>query len=103
MASGVLGTANVGALTNTIVYTVPAGKVATVNINICNRNSGVAKVRLALAATGTPSSAEYIEYDCSIAGNGVLERTGFVLDAAKNIVVYSYTANVSVVIHGFEE
>lgn len=103
MASGILGAQNVGALVNTTVYTVPAGKVATVNINICNRNSGVAKVRVALSATGTPGNAEYVEYDAGIAGNGVLERTAFVLDAGKNVVVYSDTANVSVVVHGFEE
>lgn len=103
MASGILGAADIAANTGTTIYTVPAAKVATANINICNRNTNSVKIRIALASTGTPSAAEYIEYDTTLAGNGVLERTAFVLNSGKNVVVYSDTANVSAIVHGFEE
>jgi len=34
---------------------------------------------------------------------GVLERTGIALQAAKNLVAFSNTANVSVSVYGVEE
>lgn len=103
MASGTLGQADLSATTNTTVYTVPSGKVATFTVNICNRNSLPIAVRLAVAATGTPGNSEYIEYDAVIPANGVLERTGIVSTASKNVVVYSSAATCSVNVYGYEE
>ena len=45
-------------------------------------------IRLAVSATGTPTNAEYLEYDTELLGNGSLERGGILLDATKNIVCY---------------
>ncbi len=103
MASGRLGFSNVTAATNTVVYTVPASKTASFSINICNRNVEAATVRIALSSTSTPVDGEYIEYGMLIISNGILERTGLILDAGKNVVVYSDIANISVVIYGVEE
>ena len=104
MATGTLGQAAPAAATNTTVYTVPTGKVGNFNINIVNRsNSSTSTVRVAIAATGTPATSEYIEYDAQIPANGVLERTGLVATAAKNVVVYSSDANTSVNVYGYEE
>lgn len=103
MPSGVLGAADLAAATNTTIYTVPASRVATVNINICNRGTSPVKIRLAVSATASPAAGSYIEYDANLAGNGVLERTGFVLEAGRLVVAYSDLATVSVVVHGFEE
>ncbi len=103
MASGRLGAVDVAATTNTTVYTVPANKTAAFSVNICNRNAAAVTVRLALAATGTPGVTEWIEYDTTIIGNGVLERTGLMLDTGKQVVAYSSAANVSVVAYGVEE
>ena len=104
MASGTLGQSAPSAVTNTTVYTVPVGKVATFNVNICNRSyvDGVL-VRIAVAATSTPSNAEYVEYEAAIAPNGVLERTGIVATAGKLVVVFASTADTSVNVYGFEE
>jgi len=102
MASGRLGIANLAAAANTTVYTAPS--VATINISVCNRNAVAVKVQLAIAsAAGAPTTAEYVEYDVTIPASGILERTGLVMSAGMHIVAYSDTANVSVVIVGFEE
>ena len=58
MASGVLGQSALSATTLTTVYTVPASTLAVVNINVVNRStSATADVRVALAATATPTTA----------------------------------------------
>lgn len=104
MATGRLGTADLSATTVTDVYTVPASTIASMNISVCNRNSTIAKVRLALSdTTVTQGADEYIEYDQAIPANGVLERTGIILDASKIVTAYSDSANVSVVVTGVEE
>ena len=104
MATGILGQSAPPALTNTIVYTVPSATVATVNISICNRSSDdIVSIRLALAAAQTPSIEEYIEYDTALQPNAVLERSGIVLNAAKNVVVWVSSFDVSVNVYGYEE
>ena len=103
MASGTLGQAALSATTNTTVYTVPASKTATFSVSICNRSATQTTVRLAIAATGTPTNAEWIEYDTVLEGNGVIERTGIVASATKNLVAFAGTADVSVNIYGYEE
>lgn len=102
MATGILGQSAPGAATNTTVYTVPAETFSVVTINVCNRGTSAATVRIALAATGTPDTTEYIEYDAEILANGVLERTGIALDTTKNVVVYASSADTSVSVYGIE-
>jgi hypothetical protein len=102
MASGTLGQSSPAAATNTTVYTVPALTVSTVTVSFANRDITSACVRLAVAATGTPSNAEYILYDVLIGQFGTLEKSGIVMSAAKNLVVYSSSPNISVNVYGFE-
>jgi hypothetical protein len=102
MANGVLGRVSLASTTLTTVYTVPVGAYA--NVNITNRTGASAAVRIALAQTAAaPLVSEYIEYDSYVAPNGVLERTGLVLDAGWSIVAYSDKANVSVQAYGIEQ
>ena len=104
MASGILGQNALAATTNTTVYTVPGSTHAVVNISVVNRSSSAAAtVRLALSATATPSNGEWIEYDVSVPKNGVLERTAISLNATKNIVAYTTSADVSVSVYGIEQ
>lgn len=103
MATGRLGGDDLAATTNTPVYAVPTGKVASCTVRFCNRTSQAVSVRLAIAAAVTPTAAEYIEYDASIPANGVLEDSGLVLEAARLIVAYASATGVSVNIYGFEE
>jgi len=84
---------------------VPAATFSVVSINVVNRSSSAsAQIRIAVASSATPSLAEYIEYDSALVANGVLERTGIVMDAAKLIVVQTPTATptLSVVVYGIE-
>ena len=103
MASGLLGSANLSATTNTTLYTVPSAKTASLSVNFCNRNQTSVTVRLAVGTNATPASADWVMYDVVIAGNGSLERSGIVLDASKLVVVYSSAANVSVQAYGYED
>lgn len=102
MATGRLGTADLSATTDTSVYTCPSSTFSVVSVNICNRNSVSAVVRLAIASSGTPTDAEWIEYGVTVPANAVLERTGLVLDAGKQIVVYGSTTGINAVVYGIE-
>ena len=106
MATGFYS-ADLAATTNTTLATVTASTVSVGTINIVNRNATSVKVRVAIAATGTPSASEYIEYDLNLTPAGTSGATynnsGIIAQAGKNIVVYSDTANVSAAYWHIEE
>ena len=107
MATGKVAAVALSAAANTSVYTVPTGKVFTGKINFCNRNAAVAKVRLAYSTSVAPLAGEWLEYDCPLSAIGstgnVLERNGECLGAGESVWAYSDTANVDVVVQGYEE
>lgn len=102
MATGLLGQAALAATTNTTVYTVPSNTFTVFSVNVLNRGASQVTVRVALAASGTPTNAEWIEYDIVVDPSGVLERTGLMMNATKNLVVWASNANVSVSTYGVE-
>jgi hypothetical protein len=105
MATGRLGAFNITTTADTTVYTVPVTTFSVVSVNICNRSSSAtANIRIAVAASATPTTAEFIEYDSALVANGTLERTGIVMDAGKLLVVSTPTAtpSLSVVVYGIE-
>jgi hypothetical protein len=107
MATGRLGIANITTTADTTVYTVPASTFSVVSVNIVNRSSSAsAQIRIAVSNLTTPVAAEYIEYDSALVANGVLERTGIVMDITngKYLVVSTPTAtpSLSVVVYGIE-
>ena len=105
MPTGRLGTANITSTAATTAYTVPAATFSVVSVNIVNRSSSAsALIRLAVSSTATPSVDEWIEFDSSLVSNGVLERTGIVMDATKQLVIQTTTATptLSVVVYGIE-
>lgn len=103
MASGLLGSADLSAATNTTLYTVPATKTASFSVNFCNRNDTAVTIRLAIGTSATPANADWVLYDVIVQGDGALERAGLVLDAGKLVVVYASAANVSVQAYGYED
>ena len=102
MATGRLGVSAIAATTLTTVYTVPTGQYTVLNVSITNRNTSAITMRMAIASTATPNIQEYIEYDTVIVPLGVFERTGLVLNAGLNIVVYTSAANIGCTIYGIE-
>ena len=106
MASGILGQTNITAqATQTSVYTVPAGKVATVNLAILNLGASSATIRVGISTSTTVTDAQYIEYNFVLASSDVFERGGLVLDAGKQIIVYASHAspNITAFVTGYEE
>ena len=101
MASGTLGQASLAATTNTTVYTV-AATPSVFNVSMNNTTGFPAAVNLAIAATGTPTAAEYLEFETVIPPNSVLERGGLVATSGKLVVAYSTVAGVSVNVYGYE-
>jgi len=105
MASGILGTASLTvASTNTVVYTVPTSKTAVVTVSVLNRDStNYTNINLAISATGAITNTNYIEFGAGLIPNGVLERSGIVMDAGKKIVVGSSNGKTTVTVWGYEE
>lgn len=91
---------------NTTAYgPVAAGKSATVNINVVNRSTTSAKVRVAISTTANPTaSTDFIEYDIPVvAGGAPLLRTGEVLKAGEYVVIYTDGDSCSARVSGFDK
>ena len=104
MATGRLANPiQLSAATNTTVYTIPSGYYSVFNVSLTNTSSSSVTIRLAMASTASPGTAEWIEYDTVILGKGVFERTGLVLDAGKYVVAYASAGSaVNVTVYGIE-
>ena len=103
MATGILASETLTATTYTEIYGPPNNTFSVVTINICNKNSTSIQVRIALATDPSiPAAGEYIEYNTEILPNGVLERSGIVIQNGRTIYAYSTQANTDVVVFGIE-
>lgn len=102
MANGVLAISNLVAATNTVVYTCPAGKTATVAVNMC-ATSASTLVRVALVK-GVDTG--YIEYDYPLGPAGSAENSmcfrAVVVDAGEQVMLRAKDAGVHAVLTGYE-
>lgn len=103
--SGLLGKSSLAPNAYQVVYTVPAGKIATLNISACNRGQSSTYLRVAVTNSGVnPLVADFIEHDFLMPGyGGVVERTAIVASPGEQIVCRSSSGNVSIRVHGFLE
>lgn len=103
------GALDLAATTDTVLMEGATGTNSTVNVRFVNRNSTAVAIRLALvddvAATAVASLSpeDYLEFDVSLRGNGVIENTGIAVPANNSLVVRSDTTLVTAIAFGFEE
>jgi hypothetical protein len=105
MSSGRLGAVEVNGAILTPLYTVPTDTVTTTNISICNKNAGAALIKIALinGTIANIASGDYIEFNTILPGNGVLERTGIVLQSGYTIAIESDIGLIDASCWGFED
>ena len=102
--SGRLGKARLAADTDTVIYTVPASTLATVNFNAVNMASNAgALVKFSISTTDTPAAGDYYEMSTLLANGDVVERTGIMLSAGERVIARASTNTVDVRVHGIEE
>lgn len=105
LKKGILGQTTPAAATLTTSYTCPALKCASVAINVCNRNSAVTNIRIAVVnAAGTTTT--YLAYDEAIPPSGQqgswAEFRAIVLGPGEYIQVYSTLATCDFTLTGVE-
>ena len=101
----VLGQSNPSAITNTTLYTVPAGNSAVIStVNICNQATTTANFRIAVRPLGAAiSSQHYIAYNTNIPAYDSINITiGMTLAATDVVTVYANTATLSFNLFGSE-
>lgn len=98
MAIGKLGSADLAATTDTLLFTAAVAQVF--NVRFANRNGTAVKVRVAIGTGGAPAAADYVTYDASVASGSILEDTGLVCSVGEKVWVRSDTDNVSARAHG---
>ena len=88
MPNGITGNVSgfdLAAATDTLIYTCPVAKRASVTVAFCNRGTGTPKVRLARGTGASPASTDYMEYDATVAAGTPLIRSGIPLSAGDKL------------------
>ena len=80
--------------TDTLIYTCPTGKRASITVAFVNRGTGTPKVRLARGTGASPASTDYLEYAATVAAGTPLIRSGIALSPGDNIWARSDTGSV---------
>ena len=103
MASGLKGSTQPGANTDTTIYTV-SGSACVVNISACNTHASNADpIEIYVVPSGSSKTASHaIEVDTTLAGKAVIERTGIVMGVGDFIVVNSQNGTTSFNVWGMD-
>ena len=104
MASGVYGKVDLSSATTwTEVVAAPASGIKVVTISVANRTAAAINVSLALRdGAGNVTDADHIESGVSLPANGVLERTGIVLDSSNGLHAYTTAVGCTAVAYGMD-
>ncbi len=101
--SASLGAQDLTTTNDTLIYTVPAGKQATVAINVIARFNNPT-VRIATTTGGAPANADWLEYDTALSVGTRIVLEGITMDAAQRVYVRASNANeVTAKVYGVEE
>ena len=104
--SGITGNVSgfdLAAAADTLIYTCPAGKRASVTVSFANRGTGTPKVRLARGTGASPAATDWIEYDATVGAGTPLIRSGMPLSAGDKVWARSDLGGVlTVQIEGVE-
>jgi hypothetical protein len=101
MSKGILGTYNLVSGINQAVYVNNYSDVATIAVNVCNRNHDQAEISIAVGTSATsPANADWVEFETILSGKSVLERTGVVVTPGHFVVVKSSHSNINAVVWG---
>lgn len=91
--------------TNTDVqmFQVPAGKIASFSLNVCNKTAGKVLIGIAMSTSATPGAGDYLEWNAEVLPSETLQRLGLVLGSSNYLFVRTNTSGLSVVLWGFLE
>ena len=80
-----------------VLYTVPSGEEANLNIFITNQSASPAKVRLGISAENetTLSSSEYIEYNLDVNPRQTYQRTDIKVRGDQSVIVWTDNPGVA--------
>lgn len=84
------------------VYEIPVDTQFIGTVNIVNTSAAAVTVKLALAATDTPTAAEWIDMIELQPNGGGVERSGLTLQAGKHIVVQADDVGVTAAVWGMQ-
>jgi hypothetical protein len=102
LISGRVASANLTTSAQSI-HQVPSSYTLSFSANFCNSTTSSIAVRLAISATTSPTSAEWILYDTIISANSSVMFTGLVADQAQYIVALADATGCNVNIIGYQE
>lgn len=101
-----LGSTKPAAAIEAVAYTVPVGRRASVNVNMCNKGPQTAFVRVSIGSGVTAGASECFEWDLPLDPAGspgnTSERSGLTLAAGDKVFVYSSNGEVAFNITGIE-
>jgi hypothetical protein len=104
MASGILGSIAISSANSwQQAYPVPSNTYSVFNVSFTNTNATSVTIKLAVAATTSPASNEVLEFQTTVVGYGVFERTGLVANnGAGKVMVQASATGVNVNVYGIE-
>jgi hypothetical protein len=96
---------SVPANVDTVIYSAPSAKRATVTVSLCNRAQSNIFVSIGLCVSGatTLGDTDYIEFNVNISPGNTIERTGITPANGERIIIRTNQAGISAVVWGYEE